>query len=113
MAVKVTNDVKSRRLEQLEHLLATFPESVAPISYALSGPPPLAPLAALLDEPSPVLERFVKRLKTARPNLTQEALLSLPVPVTPGDQEVYLARLGKWQFERKLLRRELERALGE
>lgn len=110
--VELDVEAKGARLAQLEHLLATFPESVAPVSYALTGPPPLAPLAALLAYPIPILERFVKRLKAARPDLTEGELLSLSVPITAGDREVYLARLGKWQFEARLLQRELA-ALGE
>lgn len=105
--MEVTNDSQSRRLVYLQKALDTFPESVVPVSYALSGPPPLAPLGVLLARPTPILEKFVKRLKAARPDLAEGALLSLRVPVAAGDQEVYLARLGKWLFEKRMLERVL------
>lgn len=96
------------RLAELEHHLATFPDSVVPVSYALAGPPPLAPLGTLLAaDPSPVLTRFASRLKAARPDLGDVALLEVLVPVSAGDQEVYLARLGKWGFEKRMLERRL------
>lgn len=96
------------RLAELEHHLARFPDSVAPVSYALTGPPPLVPLGALLAaDPSGVLTRFVTRLKAVRPDLDGASLLKVRVPVSAGDQEVYLARLGKWLFEKKQLERRL------
>lgn len=103
--MELTNDSQRGRLAYLRKALDTFPESVVPVSYALSGPPPLAPLGALLARPNPILEKFVERLKAVRPDLTEGALLSLQVPVAAGDQEVYTARLGKWLFEEKMLGR--------
>lgn len=102
------------RLEQVRRLLETYPYSVAAVSYAGDAPPlvrlgSLVTAEALLGDrvPDPVLLRFAQRLKKARPDLSLAELLELPVPVSAGDQEVYTARLGKWQFERRVLERAL------
>lgn len=103
------------RLEQVRAYLQDYPSSVPAVSYG-GDAPPLVPLGTLVTAESlqhdliahPVLLRFTQRLKKARPDLSLAELLALPVPLSAGDQEVYTARLGKWQFER----RTLERALG-
>lgn len=103
-----------KRLEQVRAYLRDYPASVVAVSYA-GDAPPLAPLGSLVTPadleggtvPDPVLARFVQRLKKARPDLTREELLQLPVPVSAGDQEVYTARLGKWLFEKGMLERSL------
>ena len=102
-------DTKAR-LRQLQIHLRAYPASVAAVSYA-SEPPPLAQLGTLLTSEEleqeqiadPVLLRFSRRLKKARPDLTLAQLLALDVPVGAGDQEVYTARLGKWLFEKRTL----------
>lgn len=104
--------MSSARLEQVRAFLRDYPRSVAAVSYA-GDAPPLVRLGLLVtaDEllhatiPDPVLLRFVQRLKKARPDLGLAELLDLPVPVSAGDQEVYTARLGKWQFEQRVLER--------
>lgn len=103
-----------RRLEQVRAFLRDYPHSVAAVSYA-GDAPLLVRLGALLTAEDllqditadPVLLRFTQRLKKARPDLSLDELLALPVPVSAGDQEVYTARLGKWQFERRVLERSL------
>ena len=102
------------RLEQVRAFLRDYPHSVAAVSYA-GDAPPVARLGSLVtaeellqdDIADPVLLRFTQRLKRARPDLGLTELLALPVPVSAGDQEVYTARLGKWQFERRRLERPL------
>lgn len=102
------------RLEQVRAYLREYPASVVAVSYG-GDAPPLVRLGSLVTPadleggtaPGPVLARFVKRLRGARPDLTVEELLQLPVPVSAGDQEVYTARLGKWQFEKRILERTL------
>lgn len=106
--------MSSDRLEQVRAFLRDYPHSVAAVSYA-GDAPPLAPLGLLVTADDlahesvadPVLLRFVQRLKRARPDLGLAELSALPVPVSAGDQEVYTARLGKWQFERRVLERAL------
>lgn len=113
MKVSQTTAVEER-LEQIRTYLRNYPASVVAISYA-GDAPPLVPLGSLVtpDEllqnavSDPVLARFTERLKRARPDLTLEDLLRLPVPTSAGDQEVYTARLGKWQFEKRMLERAL------
>ena len=98
------------RLEQVRAFLHDYPHSVAAVSYA-GDAPPLVRLGTLLtaaeltrdDIADPVLLRFTQRLKKARPDLGLDELLALPVPVSAGDQEVYTARLGKWQIEKRVL----------
>ena len=100
------------RLEQVLTYLRDYPASVIAVSYA-GDAPPLVRLDLLVTPeqlasgaiPDPVLLRFTERLKKARPDLTLEELLRLPVPVSAGDQEVYTARLGKWLFEVRTLER--------
>ncbi len=100
------------RLEQVRAFLRDYPQSVAVVSYA-GDAPPLVRLGALLsaekllqdDIADPVLLRFTQKLKRARPDLSLTELLDLLVPVSAGDQEVYTARLGKWQFEERVLER--------
>ncbi len=102
------------RLEELGRHLQTYPDSVAEVSYG-GDPPPLVPLGTLVSlkalgagqHPDPVLQRFMTRLRSARPDLTDAELLALPVPASAGDQEVYSARLGKWLFEVRMLKRAL------
>ena len=102
------------RLEQVRAFLRSYPHSVAAASYG-GDAPPLVRLGSLLtaddllqgDIADPVLLRFTQRLKKARPDLSLTELLDLPVPVSAGDQEVYTARLGKWQFEERVLERSL------
>ena len=97
------------RLEQVRAYLQNYPCSVVAVSYA-GDAPPLVPLGALITPEAlqdehigdPVFLRFVQRLKRARPDLRLAELLALPVPLGAGDQEVYTARLGKWQFERRI-----------
>ena len=108
---------REARLEELEHYLRTYPASVAEVSYG-GDAPPLVPLGTLVDEDmlgsgaiaDPVLKRFVVRLQSIRPDLTDAELLVLPVPVSAGAQEVYSARLGKWLFEKRVLGREVTHA---
>lgn len=103
------------RLALVRAALADFPASVAPEVYR--EPPRLVPLGALVSPAQlrgeapiegAVLAKFVRRLKAARPELDEAALLALEVPAAAGDQEVYLARLGKWRFELDQLRRQLD-----
>ena len=102
------------RLEQVRAFLRDYPHSVAAVSYA-GDAPPLVRLGALVtaeelardDIADPVLLRFTQRLKKAQPDLSLTELLDLSVPVGAGDQEVYTARLGKWQFEERVLERSL------
>lgn len=102
------------RLETVRSYLRDYPASVAAVSYA-GDAPPLVPLGSFLTlaelskdlVDNPVLLRFTQRLKRARPDLTLEELLLLPVPASSGDQEVYTARLGKWLFEKRTLERSL------
>ena len=102
------------RLEQVRAYLRDYPHSVVAVSYA-GDAPPLVRLGTLLtaedllrdDISDPVLLRFTQRLKKARPDLSSDELLELLVPVSAGDQEVYTARLGKWQFEKRVLERSL------
>ena len=107
------------RLETLRRALRTFPESVAPVAYARAEPPVCAPLSALVNaqqlrglEPieDRVLEKFVRRLLGARPDLSEAEVLELAVPTASGDQEVFLARLGKWRFELRQLERDAQGA---
>jgi hypothetical protein len=111
--VKLTaHETGEVRLEQVRRYLRDYPESVVAVSY-VGEPPPLVALGVLvsLEElvhgtiADPVLARFTQRLQKARPDLTPEELLRLPVPASAGDQEVYTARLGKWLFEKKTLER--------
>lgn len=103
------------RLETVRAYLRDYPASVAAVSYA-GDAPPLVLLGSLVTLPElsqdrvadPVLLRFTQRLKNARPDLSLDDLLQLPVPVSAGDQEVYTARLGKWLFEVRRLERALE-----
>ena len=108
---KMTPTSESRaQLEQVRSYLRNYPASVVAVSYA-GDAPPLVQLGSLVtrkqlvsgDIPDPVLLRFTERLKKARPDLSLEELLRLPVPASAGDQEVYTARLGKWLFEVKML----------
>lgn len=106
--------VSRERLERVRSYLRDYPASVVAASYA-GDAPPLVRLNELVTEeqlatgmiPDPVLLRFTERLKKARPDLSLEHLLRLPVPESAGDQEVYTARLGKWLFEVKTLGRAL------
>ncbi len=108
--------VVEERLEQVQAYLRDYPASVADVSYG-GDAPPLVPLGSLVTSTElsqnavsdPVLARFTERLKRARarPDLTLEDLLRLPVPASAGDQEVYTARLGKWLFEKRMLERAL------
>ncbi|HEX7022006.1 MAG TPA: hypothetical protein VF171_04045 [Trueperaceae bacterium] len=91
------------RLVQVERCLAAFPASVAAACYPGERPPELAPLRELLAAGDPGLEVFARRLRGARPDLHEDELLALPVPVGAGDRAAYLARLGKWRFERREL----------
>jgi hypothetical protein len=109
---------KSRRAE-VSAAIAGFPDSVVPVSYALAGEPRRVPLRALVSLeqyrgvapiPDPVLGRFVSKLRGARCDLAEEAALGLLVPAEPGDQEVFAARLGKWQFELRQLEQGRRRA---
>lgn len=111
--MKVTaHETGEARLEQVCRYLRDYPESVVAVSYA-GEPPPLVVLGMLVTPEElaggtiadPVLVRFTQRLRKARPDLTPEELLRLPVPVSAGDQEVYTARLGKWLFEKRTLER--------
>ena len=114
MVVTVMETPPEIRLEQVRAFLRDYPHSVAAVSYA-GNAPPLIRLGSLLtadellrdDIADPVLLRFTQRLKKARPDLSLDELLALPVPVSAGDQEVYTARLGKWQFEKRVLERPL------
>lgn len=109
-----TVPVSRERLEQVRAYLRDYPASVIAVSYA-GDAPPLVRLESLVTRKQlasgtisdPVLLRFTERLKKARPDLSSEELLQLPVPAGAGDQEVYTARLGKWLFEVKLLERAL------
>lgn len=109
-----TVPVSRERLERVRSYLRDYPASVVAVSYA-GDAPPLVRLGALLTREQlasgrvadPVLLRFTERLKKARPDLSPEELLQLPVPASAGDQEVYTARLGKWLFEVKMLGRAL------
>lgn len=109
------HETSTGRLEQVRAYLRDYPASVAAVSYA-GDAPPLVQLGSLLTlselagdrVDDPVLLRFTQRLKKARPDLTLEELLQLPVPASAGDQEVYTARLGKWLFEKRMLERTLE-----
>ena len=113
MKVSQTTAVEER-LEQVRAYLRDYPASVVAVSYA-GDAPPLVPLRLLVTSAGlsqnaladPVLARFTERLKRARPDLTLEDLLGLPVPASAGDQEVYTARLGKWLFEKRMLERAL------
>lgn len=116
MLLNVTaHETSEGRLEQLRLCLEDYPASVAAVSYA-GDAPPLVRLGSLVTRPElsqgrvadPVLLRFIQRLKNARPDLSLDDLLQLPVPVSAGDQEVYTARLGKWLFEKRRLERILE-----
>lgn len=111
--MKVTaHGTSEARLEQVCRYLRDYPESVVAVSYA-GEPPLLVRLESLVTSAElsqgaiadPVLARFTQRLRKARPDLTPEELLRLPVPVSAGDQEVYTARLGKWLFEKRTLER--------
>lgn len=103
----MTPSKTEERLAYLRTCLATFPDSVVAACYPPDAPPPLAPLKTLLPASGtpqdPVLAKFVRRLRGARPDLSPEGLLELHVPTRAGDQEVYLARLGKWRFEARRL----------
>ncbi len=112
------NEPAQTRYETLERALSQFPASVAPAVYLLE-PPRCVPLRQLVspaqlrgEVPTEdrVLGKFVRRLREARPDLSEAEVLELSVPATSGDQEVFLARLGKWRFELRQLERELERA---
>ena len=108
------HETSEGRLEQVRAYLRDYPASVVAISYA-GDAPPLVSLNSLVTSAElsqnavtdPVLARFTERLKRARPDLTLEDLLGLPVPASAGDQEVYTARLGKWLFEKRMLERAL------
>jgi hypothetical protein len=102
------------RRTEVASAIARFPDSVVPVAYALAGEPRRVPLRALVSLeqyrgdapiPDPVLARFVAKLRGARRDLSAEAALELLVPAEPGDQEVFAARLGKWQFELRQLSR--------
>lgn len=110
-------EVISRRLEFLEAALAGFPDTAWAALYPQLEPLPQVSLAELItreqlcgEEPigDGVLEKFVRRLRAVRSDLSEHELLELRVPALPGDQEVFLARLGKWRFELAQLRRRLD-----
>ncbi len=111
----VASESSAARLEQVLTYLRDYPASVVAISYA-GDAPLLVRLDALITRKQfaegaisdPVLLRFTERLKKARPDLSLEQLLQLPVPKSAGDQEVYTARLGKWLFEARTLERTLK-----
>lgn len=104
----------TKRLEHLHRCLATFPDSVLAECYALGEPPERLPLGELVSLEdlrrdkitNPILIKFVRRLRQIRAELSEAELLELDVPLHPGDQEVYLARLGKWRFELQQLQRD-------
>lgn len=105
------------RTEVLKAALAGFPDTVLPVVYPQLEPPLRLPLARLVtleqvrgQQPieDRVLAKFVRRLREVRGELSEAELLELRVPASAGDQQAFLARLGKWRFELKQLERALD-----